>query len=76
MAILKVIPQTPAECNQLISILHSNNIVPVSASTKTISQNVTCCIWTRSKLYCSNRRDYGWADATLTVNQLANELNN
>lgn len=74
MAILKVIPRTPAECNQLISILHSNNIGPAGTSTKTISPNVICCIWTRSKLYCFNRRDYGWADATLTVNQLASKL--
>ncbi|UAW09942.1 hypothetical protein APK86_19 [Acinetobacter phage APK86] len=74
MAILKVIPRTSAECNQLISILHSNNLGPASTSTKTISPNVVCCIWTLSKLYCFNRRDYGWADTTITVNQLASKL--
>ena len=78
MAILRVVPKTPAECNQLISILHSEYLSFYSSKpTNVIKPNEPVCIWTNLYIYESNRDgEFPRNAQTITVNQLASKLNN
>ncbi|UVD42107.1 DNA/RNA binding protein [Acinetobacter phage AbpL] len=75
MAILRVVPKTPAECNQLISILHSKGLEYEchysSKPTNIIKPNEPVCIWTACNAYEANRDDEfpEWAQ-TINVNQV------
>uniref|UniRef100_A0AAU8KWE6 Uncharacterized protein n=2 Tax=Viruses TaxID=10239 RepID=A0AAU8KWE6_9CAUD len=75
--IICVMPKTNAECNQLVSLLHSKNIRESStAEVHTVKPNMLVCIWSYSKKYKFGRND-GFEDRCckhLTVNQLASKL--
>ncbi|QGK90367.1 hypothetical protein APK89_19 [Acinetobacter phage vB_AbaP_APK89] len=80
MAILRVVPKTPAECNQLISILHSKGLEYLlgysSEPTNVIKPNEPVCIWTNFNTYEANRNT-GFPNyaQTITVNQVYKALN-
>ncbi|AKQ06825.1 hypothetical protein AVT44_gp20 [Acinetobacter phage Fri1] len=75
MAIFRVVPKTHAECNQLISVLHSKGLEYEphysSKPTSVIKPNEPVCIWTNCNAYEANRDDEfpHWAQ-TITVNQV------
>lgn len=77
MAIICVIPKTDAECNQLVSLLHSNNIRELStAEIHTVKPNMSVCVWSNIREYEFGRDD-GFEERCckhLTVNQLASKL--
>ncbi|QOV07724.1 hypothetical protein fBA1_020 [Acinetobacter virus fBenAci001] len=77
MAIICVIPKTDAECNQLVSLLHSKNIREFqSVEIRTVKPNMLVCIWSVIQEYEIGRNDgfEDWCDEHLTVNQLASKL--
>ncbi|UYD72382.1 hypothetical protein AIIMSE5_035 [Acinetobacter phage AIIMS-AbE5-RC] len=77
MAIICVIPKTDAECNQLVSLLHSKNIREISvAEVHTVKPNMSVCVWSSMQEYEFGRNDgfEEWCCTHLTVNQLANKL--
>uniref|UniRef100_A0AAU8KXP1 Uncharacterized protein n=3 Tax=unclassified bacterial viruses TaxID=12333 RepID=A0AAU8KXP1_9VIRU len=77
MAVICVIPKTDAECNQLVSLLHSKNIREFQdALVHTVKSNMSVCIWSALKEYEFGRNDgfEDWCDEHLTVNQLASKL--
>ncbi|CAL1776598.1 hypothetical protein APK81_21 [Acinetobacter phage vB_AbaP_APK81] len=79
MAILRVVPKTPAECNQLISILHSKRLEYLSCysskPTSIIKPNEPVCIWANLCIYEANRDgEFPRNAQTITVNQLASKL--
>ncbi|QIW86336.1 DNA/RNA binding protein [Acinetobacter virus vB_AbaP_AGC01] len=81
MAIFRVVPKTHAECNQLISVLHSKGLTYAphcsSKPTNVIKPNEPVCIWTNLNMYVAKRDDGFpcWAQ-TITVNQVYKVLNN
>ncbi|ASN73326.1 hypothetical protein B1_18 [Acinetobacter phage vB_AbaP_B1] len=77
MAILHVVPKTPAECNQLVSLLHSKNIREISvAEIHVVKPNMSVCVWSSMQEYEFGRNDgfEEWCSSHLTVNQLASKL--
>ncbi|AVP40496.1 hypothetical protein [Acinetobacter phage vB_AbaP_IME546] len=77
MAIICVIPKTHAECNQLVSLLHSKNIQELpTAEVHTVKPNMSVCIWSSIQEYEFGRDDgfEEWCFQHLTVNQLASKL--
>ncbi|CAL1777308.1 hypothetical protein BRC2024_AWKCSVWU_CDS_0060 [Acinetobacter phage vB_AbaP_ABW132] len=77
MAIICVIPKTEAECNQLVSLLHSKNIRELpSAEIHTVKPNMSVCIWSFIQQYEFGRNDgfEDWCDEHLTLDQLASKL--
>lgn len=81
MAILCVVPKTHAECNQLVSVLHSKGLECEphysSKATNIIKPNEPVCIWTNCNIYEANRDDDFQQFVqvqTITVNQLASKL--
>lgn len=80
MTILRVVPKTPAECNQLVSVLHSKGLeyAPYYSSkpTSVIKPNEPVCIWTNYNTYEVNRDDFPHWAQTITVNQVYKVLNN
>ncbi|QGH71540.1 hypothetical protein ABK483_gp19 [Acinetobacter phage vB_AbaP_APK48-3] len=77
MAILRVVPKTPAECNQLISILHSKGLECNDPKpTSVIKPNEPVCIWTNLYGYRANRvGEFPERAQTITVNQVYKALN-
>ncbi|APW79803.1 hypothetical protein AS12_gp15 [Acinetobacter phage vB_AbaP_AS12] len=76
MAIICVIPKTDAECNQLVSLLHSKNIQEISvAKVHTVKPNMSVCVWSGIREYEFGRND-GFEEwcTHLTVDQLASKL--
>ncbi|UNI74947.1 hypothetical protein CPTAbTP3Phi1_019 [Acinetobacter phage AbTP3phi1] len=77
MAIICVTPKTDAECNQLVSLLHSKNIQEISvAKVHTVKPNMSVCVWSGIQEYEFGRNDgfEEWCDEHLTVDQLASKL--
>lgn len=78
MAIICVIPKTDAECNQLVSLLHSKNFRKLQHPevVPTVKPNMSVCVWPVTKTYEFGRNDgfEEWCDEHLTVNQLASKL--
>ncbi|XNL98424.1 hypothetical protein ABY_000029 [Acinetobacter phage vB_AbaA_LLY] len=77
MGIICVIPKTDAECNQLVSLLHSKNIREISvAKVHTVKSNMSVCVWSSLQEYEFGRNDgfEEWCHTHLTVNQLASKL--
>lgn len=77
MAIICVIPKTDAECNQLVSLLHSKSICESpTAEVHIIKPNMSVCVWSNIQEYEFGRDDgfEAWCCEHLTVNQLASKL--
>lgn len=80
MAILRVVPKTPAECNQLISVLHSKGLEDIFSysfkPTNVIKPNEPVCIWTNCDMYEVNRNtEFPNYAQTISVNQVYKALN-
>ena len=86
MAILIIVPKDATDCNQLVSLLHSANIVCMNSDPTPIRQGVAVKTWTwegdfDKEYYIPNSIALAWtlkehagAIQKLTVNELARLL--